>query len=89
MTLPGRHPLEEHTRRKLARLFSIHLAVHPKRLAAIVGCTPQQIRAIWRQYIESGQEFELSSAREDLELLQRRQARQRTQLGADGRLAIR
>lgn len=75
MTLPGRRQMDEHTRRILARLFKIHLSCHPKRVAALVGCTPQQVRAVWRESIELGWEFELSRAREDLELLERQALR--------------
>jgi hypothetical protein len=71
--------MDEHTRRIIARLYAIHLASHPKRIAAWTGCTPRQLRALWREYVERGHEFELSSALEDLELLQRRRARQRAQ----------
>lgn len=55
MTLPGRHPMDERTRRILARLFALHLSTHPKRLAGLLGCTPQQVRAVWRQGIEAGE----------------------------------
>jgi hypothetical protein len=69
MTARGRRPLDERSRRIIARLYALHLASHPKRVAAIAGCTPRELRALWRDYV--GREDELPTALEALERLKR------------------
>lgn len=70
MTRKGEHPIDESTRRILARLFHLHLACHPKRVAALAGVTPHYVRALWRQYVE----WELAEPDEALKLLEKHYA---------------
>jgi hypothetical protein len=69
MTRKGEHPIDESTRRTLARLFQLHLLCHPKRVAAWAGVTPHYVRALWRRYVE----WELADAdfEESLKVLEK------------------
>lgn len=70
MTRKGEHQMDERTRRILARLFHLHLACHPKRVAALAGVTPHYVRALWRRYVE----WEMGETDDALKLLEKHYA---------------
>ncbi len=67
MRLRGRPQWREEDRRTVAKLYALHVACHPNRIAARWGCTPKQVRALGCEYGER----ELPGAVEALETLGR------------------
>lgn len=67
MRLKGHPQWREEDRRIVARLFAIHLACHPDRLARVYGCTPRYIRMLFDKYVE----WELPAADEALKRFER------------------
>lgn len=64
--LKGHPQWREEDRRIVARLFAIHLACHPDRLARVFGCTPRYVRMLAERYVD----WELPRAQVALERLE-------------------
>lgn len=65
MRIRGQPQWREEDRRIVAKLFALHLACHPDRLARVFGCTPRYVRMLAERYVE----WELPQACEALERL--------------------
>ena len=52
MRLRGHPQWREEDRRTVAKLFALHLACDPNRLAKVFGCTPRYVRMLFERYVE-------------------------------------
>lgn len=75
MTLRGTTETPPALRRHIARLMQLHYDLHPERLSARLGLSPQHLRRIWRETpIE-----EMPSAIHALDTIARHKAPQATE----------
>lgn len=68
VTRRGQRALTSEARRQVARIMRLHLETHPRRAAPLFGITPQHMRDIWREHLQS----EMAGGHEALQALKER-----------------